>query len=66
MTKERLNEFDDSTLISFYASSSSLKEKDDISSILRERGYHFKGFTWSKNPDDVDPVEAMRKRVLGE
>lgn len=51
--KAKYNRFDDTVLKSMYCScgniySDDLNERRIIAEILRERGYHFSAFCWSK------------------
>lgn len=59
-------EMSDTALKSAYATTNNLKEAREIGEELKNRGYYFKGFAWSKDPDAKDPVEELRKKVLGE
>lgn len=53
-------------LINRYQATNSLKEADAIAAELRSRGYRMIGFgAWTSDPKEKDPVEEMRKKVLG-
>ena len=60
-----IKEASDSYLKSTYISTNNMKESDAIADELRSRGYRMIGFgAWTKDPDETDPVEEMRKKVL--
>lgn len=65
MDIDRMRELPDMTLISCYSTSFQGKELDDCATVLRERGYVIKGFSWGK-PEEKDPIEEMRKKIYGE
>lgn len=53
-------------LISLYNSTNDLDYAEKISAELRKRGYRMIGFgAWTNDPDETDPVDEMRKKVLG-
>lgn len=67
MSKEYKSvDYPTNVLISLYNSTNDLDYTDKIAAELRNRGYRMIGFgAWTNDPDETDPVEEMRKKVLG-
>jgi len=65
MTIERMKELPDATLLSLIHNSTG-EEFDNMALVLKERGYHLKGFAWTKDANAIDPIEEMSKRIAGE
>ena len=65
MEIKRIRELPDKTILSLIHSARGT-EYDDMAIVLKERGYRFCGFHWTKDENEKDTVEEMRKKIYGE
>lgn len=65
MTIEEIKQLPDITILSLIHSATGA-EYDNMVTVLKERGYRLCGFHWTKDENEKDPVEEMRKKIYRE
>lgn len=61
---DQIRELPDTTILSLVRCANG-EEYEGMATVLKERGYRLCGFHWTKDKDEQDPVEEMRKKIYG-
>lgn len=62
MTIQELRELPEETLVNMTRTEYGT-DYDNVISVLKEKGYRLCGFHWTKDDNEVDPVDAMFEKV---